>query len=69
MTGGNVRRVVTGHDDRGASVFLQDGPPPVVRTAPDGALFYEIWGTGAMPAPIVPAPTTPMAEFMSPTLL
>ena len=46
------RRVVTGHDERGVSVFASDGPVPVVRTAPDGALFYEIWGTGAAPAPI-----------------
>jgi naringenin degradation protein FdeH len=46
------RRVVTGHDERGVSVFASDGPVPVVRTAPDGALFYEIWGTDAMPAPI-----------------
>jgi quercetin dioxygenase-like cupin family protein len=45
------RRVVTGHDERGVSVFAFDGPVPVVRTAPDGALFYEIWGTGAAPAP------------------
>jgi hypothetical protein len=46
------RRVVTGHDGDGVSVFTADGPVPVVRTAPDGALFYEIWGTGATPAPI-----------------
>ena len=46
------RRVVTGHDRRGVSVFADDGPVPVVRTAPDGALFYEVWGTDAMPAPI-----------------
>ncbi|MGH3246250.1 MAG: cupin domain-containing protein [Trebonia sp.] len=46
------RRVVTGHDDNGVSLFAADGPVPVVRTAPDGALFYEIWGTDAMPAPI-----------------
>ena len=39
------RRVVTGHDRRGVSVFADDGPVPVVRTAPDGAHFYEIWGT------------------------
>ncbi len=43
------RRVVTGHDERGVSVFASDGPVPVVRTAPDGALFYEIWGTDAAP--------------------
>lgn len=46
------RRVVTGHDGSGVSVFSADGPVPVVRTAPDGALFYEIWGTDAAPAPI-----------------
>jgi quercetin dioxygenase-like cupin family protein len=46
------RRVVTGHDGRGVSVFAADGPVPVVRTAPDGALFYEIWATDAAPAPI-----------------
>jgi hypothetical protein len=46
------RRVVTGHDDNGASVFTADGPVPVVRTAPDGATFYEIWGTDATTAPI-----------------
>jgi len=46
------RRVVTGHDERGVSVFASDGPVPVVRTAPDGALFCEIWSTDAMPAPV-----------------
>jgi quercetin dioxygenase-like cupin family protein len=46
------RRVVTGHDSRGVSVFALDGPVPVVRTAPDGAIFCEIWSTDAMPAPI-----------------
>jgi len=53
------RRVVTGHDGRGASVFAADGPVPVVRTAPDGALFYEVWGTDAMPAPISAAAPDP----------
>jgi quercetin dioxygenase-like cupin family protein len=46
------RRVVTGHDEHGVSVFAADGPVPVGRLAPDGALFYEIWGTDASPAPI-----------------
>jgi quercetin dioxygenase-like cupin family protein len=53
------RRVVTGHDQRGVSVFAADGPVPVVRTAPDGAYFYEVWGTGAMPAPIAAAEPDP----------
>ena len=50
------RRVVTSHDDGGVSVFTADGPVPVVRTAPDGALFYEIWATDATPAPIAAGP-------------
>ncbi len=53
------RRVVTGHDARGRSVFLHDGAPPVVRTAPDGALFYELWNTDAAPAPLAPAEPEP----------
>ena len=44
------RRVVTGHDERGVSVFTSDGPVPVARTVPDGACFFEIWSTDAMPA-------------------
>jgi len=46
------RRVVTGHDESGVSVFASDGPVPVVRTAPDGARFYEVWSTEAIPVPI-----------------
>jgi quercetin dioxygenase-like cupin family protein len=53
------RRVVTGHDERGVSVFAADGPVPVVRTAPDGALFYEVWSTDSMPVPIPAAEPDP----------
>jgi len=63
------RRVVTGHDPHGVSVFTDEGPVPVVRTAPDGALFYEIWSTDAMPAPISaasPDPTTAAALTVPP---
>src|SRR5262245_298975 len=59
------RRVVTGHDERGVSVFAADGPVPVVRTAPDGALFYEIWGTDAMPAPIGASAPDPTVAALS----
>ena len=59
------RRVVTGHDEHGVSVFATDGPVPVVRTAPDGALFYEVWGTDAMPAPIGPDAPDPTAGALS----
>lgn len=55
------RRVVTGHDENGVSVFLSDGPVPVHREIPeDGVQFYEIWNTEGAPAPIAAAePTEP----------
>lgn len=53
------RRVVTGHDEHGVSVFASDGPVPVVRTAPDGAFFYEVWSTDSMPVPIPAAEPDP----------
>jgi len=59
------RRVVTGHDSRGASVFASDGPVPVVRTAPDGAFFCEIWSTGAMPAPVGAAEPDPTLDALT----
>lgn len=59
------RRVVTGHDETGRSVFTSDGEPPVVRTAPDGALFYEIWATDAAPAPIAPTELDPTERSLT----
>jgi quercetin dioxygenase-like cupin family protein len=58
------RRVVTGHDSRGVSVFAADGPVPAARIAPDGALFYEIWATDATPAPIAAAEPDPTASAL-----
>ena len=46
------RRVVTGHDAHGRSVFTSDGPVPAAGAAPSGSLFYELWATNAAPAPI-----------------
>jgi naringenin degradation protein FdeH len=48
------RRVVTGHDVSGNSVFASDGPVPAAHTTPGGTLFYELWATDATPAPIDP---------------
>jgi quercetin dioxygenase-like cupin family protein len=59
------RRVVTGHDQRGVSVFAADGLVPVVRTAPDGALFCEVWATSAMPAPVAAAEPDPTLTALS----
>jgi mannose-6-phosphate isomerase-like protein (cupin superfamily) len=57
------RRVVTGHDERGASVVLADGPVPVHRVLPgEGVGFYEIWQTDAAPAPIAPAEASEPTE-------
>jgi hypothetical protein len=42
----SIRRVVTGHDGRGKSVVLSDGPPPqhhVMHGPQVGADFFEIW--------------------------
>ena len=48
------RRIVTGHDHRGNSVIVEDGPPP--RTARIGGelgpMFYEVWNTRETPARI-----------------
>lgn len=55
------RRVVTGHDERGKSVFLHDGEPPVASTAPDGAGFFEIWSTSGAPAPVAATEPDPAA--------
>jgi len=50
-----VRRVVTGHDEQGRAVVLQDGAPPRVIRPPHqpGLAFWELWNTRAAPAPIV----------------
>lgn len=46
-----ARRIVTGHDARGRSVVLSDGPPPNVRTKNTDVDFIEIWHTdGGLPA-------------------
>jgi mannose-6-phosphate isomerase-like protein (cupin superfamily) len=48
------RRVVTGHNERGKSIILEDGPPPrVARIGGEiGPWFYEIWNTRETPARI-----------------
>jgi mannose-6-phosphate isomerase-like protein (cupin superfamily) len=60
------RRVVTGHDERGVSVVLSDGPVPVHRVMPqDGVGFYEIWQTDAAPAPLTAVePSEPTARTL-----
>ncbi len=45
------RRVVTGHDQHGRSVFVTDEPTPTLKRVGNGA-FFELWNTTATPAPI-----------------
>ena len=46
----NVRRVVTGHDDRAKAVFVSDEqvPPVTVALAP-GTEFHRLWGADGAP--------------------
>jgi quercetin dioxygenase-like cupin family protein len=59
------RRVVTGHDARGVSVFASDGPVPGTPFAPGGTVFYQLWNTDATPAPIGAAEPEPAAGPLS----
>src|SRR5215208_1696819 len=47
----SIRRVVTGHDAAGRSVFITDAPAPhVYNRASGSAVVTELWETRAMPA-------------------
>jgi len=48
-----VRRVVTGHDASGKSIFISDGPAPQFHDRPN---FVELWNTAGAPAPIGAVP-------------
>ena len=46
-----IRRVVTGHNAAGRSVFIMDAPAPhVYRRSPGSAVVTELWETRRMPA-------------------
>ena len=46
-----IRRVVTGHDAAGRSIFVMDGPAPHVYCRSAGsAVVTELWETRATPA-------------------
>jgi mannose-6-phosphate isomerase-like protein (cupin superfamily) len=50
-----IRRIVTGHDENGKSVFLSIGAPPQLHHRTEGKVqFHEIWNTGQTPALILP---------------
>lgn len=55
MTSNPPRRLVTGHDANGKSVFLEDGPPPQFNAASNERVtYYELWNTEGAPTPIRP---------------
>jgi len=46
-----VRRVVTGHNAAGKSIFITDTPTPhVFRRSKGSAIVHELWETGSTPA-------------------
>jgi len=60
MATGTLRRIVTGHDKRGKSIAVSEGPPPNGLKIPDrGVAFYEIWNTDDGPAPITATEAEP----------
>jgi mannose-6-phosphate isomerase-like protein (cupin superfamily) len=45
-----MKRIVTGHDRNGKSIFVSEGEPPKrVRMAGGGLEITEVWGTEGMP--------------------
>ena len=49
-----MKRVVTGHDAEGRAVITSEGAPPHIAELAHipGTVFYELWKTDAMPAPV-----------------
>ena len=48
------RRIVTGHNQAGRAIILEDAPPPRVQKigGETGPWFYEVWNTTETPAKI-----------------
>lgn len=60
---GRIRRVVTGHDEHGKAVVLEDGLAPAVRTNPlrPGHISVDLWKTAAAPVIIRRSEADPTA--------
>ena len=57
------RRIVTGHDSKGRSIIVSDGPPEREQRMPShGVTLREIWNTGHTPVPIGAAMHEPAEE-------
>jgi mannose-6-phosphate isomerase-like protein (cupin superfamily) len=61
------RRVVTGHNAAGASVVVEDAPPPRVfsNLGQEGLIFFELWNTRESPARIDRASGEPSEAKLS----
>lgn len=57
----DIYRVVTGHDENGNAIILENGPLNTVMDleAVPGTRFHEVWNTSDTPAPITNAQTDP----------
>jgi quercetin dioxygenase-like cupin family protein len=64
----SVRRVITGFDASGRSVFVEDAPAHVVTSpARPGLRHSHLWATGRTPAPVdAPDPCSENARVMPP---
>lgn len=60
---GEIRRVVTGHDENGKAVVLEDGLAPAVRTNPNrpGHISVDLWNTREAPVVLKASETDPTA--------
>ena len=47
-----VRRVVTGHDDAGKAVVVEDGPAPNTFELHENVFFAELWSTADAPVAV-----------------
>lgn len=58
------RRIVTGHNETGQAILVEDGPPPRVQRigGETGPIFYEVWNTRETPARIDRASGEPREE-------
>lgn len=61
MTFPEIRRIVTGHDESGKAIVVDNGPLPHVTRPPaqPGLAFHEIWNTDQMPVPLTPTEAEP----------
>jgi quercetin dioxygenase-like cupin family protein len=62
------RRIVTGHDDAGRSIIVDDSGPAASRTIADGSTFHDMWVTHDSPATVSATEPEPIApgELLGP---